>query len=70
MVYRVNGGDHAGRRTPPFRVNCRHRPDSVSMTNSCFDPVRVDEKIRWRLSGAHDASSLLPSLVCCFTLRS
>jgi hypothetical protein len=45
MVYRVNGGDHAGRRTPPFRVNCLHRPDSESMTNSCFDPVLVDEKM-------------------------
>ena len=29
---------------PPFRVNCRHRPDSVSRTNSCFDPVRVDDQ--------------------------
>ena len=45
MAYRVNGGDHAGRRTPPFRVNCRHRPDSESMTNSCLDPVLVDEKM-------------------------
>jgi hypothetical protein len=46
VVYRISGGDHAGRRTPPFRVNCRHFPDSESMTNSCFDPVLVDEKIR------------------------
>ena len=45
LAYRVSGGDHAGRRTPPFRVNCRHRPDSESMTNSCLDPVRVDEKM-------------------------
>jgi hypothetical protein len=44
-VYRFSGGDHAGRRTPPFCVNCRHFPDSESMTNSCLDPVLVDEKI-------------------------
>jgi len=45
VVYRFSGGDHAGRRTPPFCVNCLHRPDSESMTNSCFDPVLVDEKM-------------------------
>ena len=57
-------------RAAPLCVSCRVRPDSVSSTQSCFIPVRVEVNKRWRPSGAHEGSSFRHSLVRLCTLRS
>src|ERR1035437_7985771 len=63
-------GDQAPNRALPARVSWRVRPDSVSSTQSCFVPERVEVNSKWRPSGAHEGASLRPSLVRACTLLS
>ena len=58
--------DHEASLEPADFVNCRMRPDSVSMIQSWRTPVRVDVNTRWRASGAHEGCSFSPSLVMYF----
>src|SRR5262249_42657859 len=56
--------DHAGWLSSPFPVvNCFCVRPSRSLSHNVRTPPRDDENTRYRPSGAHDGSSLLPAPV-------